>query len=83
MKISRRIESLVNDGLVDEVIRPLKSGKKADVFVVRSGDGSSCFQRRTFFILSGVNQSQVDLFLGRLALDRPIPSSAILNSTHC
>ncbi len=52
MKISKRIESLVNDGLVDEVIRPLISGKKADVFVVRSGDESRCFQRRTFFILS-------------------------------
>lgn len=37
MKIPKRILPLVNDGLVDEVIRPLMSGKEADVFVVRCG----------------------------------------------
>jgi len=33
---------LVNDGLVDEVIRPLMSGKEADVFVVRCGSQIRC-----------------------------------------
>ncbi len=34
MKTPKSIEPLVRDGLVDEVIRPLKSGKEAEVFVV-------------------------------------------------
>jgi RIO kinase 1 len=34
MKIPKSIEPLVQDGLVDEVIRPLKSGKEAAVYVV-------------------------------------------------
>jgi len=42
MKIPRRIQPLVDDGLVDEVIRPLMSGKEADVFVVRCGTDIRC-----------------------------------------
>jgi len=42
MKIPKRIQPLVDDGLVDEVIRRLKSGKEADVYVVRSGDDIRC-----------------------------------------
>ena len=42
MKIPKRIQPLVDDGLVDEVIRRLKSGKEADVFVVRSGTDIRC-----------------------------------------
>jgi RIO kinase 1 len=42
MKIPKRILPLVNDGLVDEVIRPLMSGKEADVFVVRCGSHFRC-----------------------------------------
>jgi RIO kinase 1 len=34
MKTPKSLLPLVEDGLVDEVIRPLKSGKEADVFVV-------------------------------------------------
>ena len=37
MKTPKRLQPLVGDGLVDEVIRPLMSGKEADVFVVRCG----------------------------------------------
>ena len=37
MKTPKRIEPLVEDGLVDEVIRPLMSGKEAAVYVVREG----------------------------------------------
>lgn len=36
MKIPKRIQPLVDDGLVDEVISRLMSGKEADVYVVRS-----------------------------------------------
>lgn len=36
MKIPKSLEPLVQDGLVDEVIRPLKSGKEAAVYVVSS-----------------------------------------------
>ena len=42
MKTPKRILPLVNDGLVDEVIRPLMSGKEADVFVVRCGSQIRC-----------------------------------------
>jgi RIO kinase 1 len=35
MKTPRSLEALVQDGLIDEVIRPLKSGKEAAVYVVR------------------------------------------------
>ncbi len=42
MKIPKRIQPLVDDGLVDEVIRRLKSGKEADVHVVRCGSDIRC-----------------------------------------
>ncbi len=42
MKIPKRIQPLVDDGLIDEVIRPLMSGKEAAVFVVRCGTEIRC-----------------------------------------
>jgi RIO kinase 1 len=42
MKIPKRIKPLVEDGLVDEVLRPLMSGKEADVFIVRCGTEIRC-----------------------------------------
>ncbi|ELY5221601.1 PA4780 family RIO1-like protein kinase [Yersinia enterocolitica] len=42
MKIPKRIQPLVDDGLVDEVIRRLKSGKEAYVYVVRCGQDIRC-----------------------------------------
>jgi RIO kinase 1 len=42
MKTPKRLESLVEDGLVDEVIRPLMSGKEAAVFIVRCGSEIRC-----------------------------------------
>jgi RIO kinase 1 len=42
MKIPKRIQPLVDDGLVDEVIRPLMSGKEAAVYVVRCGGETRC-----------------------------------------
>ncbi len=42
MKIPKRLEPLVEDGLVDEVVRQLMSGKEAMVFVVRCGDEVRC-----------------------------------------
>jgi len=42
MKTPKSLESLVRDGLVDEVIRPLKSGKEAAVFVVQSEGEIRC-----------------------------------------
>ena len=42
MKIPKRLKPLVEDGLIDEVIRPLMSGKEADVFVVRSNNEIRC-----------------------------------------
>ncbi|HIG40879.1 MAG: PA4780 family RIO1-like protein kinase [bacterium] len=37
MKIPKRLQPLVDDGLIDEVLSRLMSGKEADVFVVRCG----------------------------------------------
>ena len=42
MKIPKRIEPLVEDGLVDGVIRQLMSGKEAMVYVVRCGEDIRC-----------------------------------------
>ncbi|MEQ1601828.1 MAG: serine protein kinase RIO [Methylophilaceae bacterium] len=42
MKPPKRLEPLIEDGLIDEVIRQLMSGKEAAVFVVRSGDDVRC-----------------------------------------
>jgi RIO kinase 1 len=42
MKTPNRLQPLVDDGLVDEVIRRLMSGKEADVYVVRCGSDIRC-----------------------------------------
>lgn len=42
MKIPKRIQPLVEDGLVDEVLRQLMSGKEAVVYVVRCGSEIRC-----------------------------------------
>ncbi|BCM24276.1 PA4780 family RIO1-like protein kinase [Methyloradius palustris] len=42
MKTPKRIQPLVEEGLVDEVIRQLMSGKEATVYVVRCGDQVRC-----------------------------------------
>jgi len=42
MKIPKRIQPLVDDGLVDAVLSRLMSGKEADVFIVRCGDEIRC-----------------------------------------
>ena len=42
MKTPKRIQPLVEDGLVDEVLSRLMSGKEADVYVVRCGRDIRC-----------------------------------------
>jgi len=42
MKPPKRIEPLIEEGLVDEVLRQLMSGKEATVYVVRCGDEIRC-----------------------------------------
>lgn len=42
MKIPKRIQPLFEDGLVDEVVRQLMSGKEATVYVVRCGSEIRC-----------------------------------------
>jgi RIO kinase 1 len=42
MRTPKRIQPLVDDGLVDEVISRLMSGKEADVYVVRCGTEIRC-----------------------------------------
>ena len=38
MKAPVRLQALIDEGLIDSVVRQLKSGKEADVYVVRCGD---------------------------------------------
>lgn len=42
MKTPVGLQTLIEDGVIDEVMRPLKSGKEAAVYVVRVGDEIRC-----------------------------------------
>lgn len=42
MKTPKRLEPLIESGLIDAVLRSLKSGKEAAVYVVRSGSDICC-----------------------------------------
>jgi len=42
LKTPKRLEPLIEDGLIDEVMRQLMSGKEATVYVVRCGDEVRC-----------------------------------------
>jgi RIO kinase 1 len=42
MKTPAGLQALIDDGVIDEVMRPLKSGKEAAVYVVRAGAEIRC-----------------------------------------
>ena len=42
MKTPAALQPLIDDGVIDEVIRSLKSGKEATVYLVRSGAHIRC-----------------------------------------
>jgi len=42
VKTPQGLQALIDDGVIDEVLRPLKSGKEAAVYVVRCGDEVRC-----------------------------------------
>ncbi len=42
MRTPEGLQPLLDDGIIDEVIRPLKSGKEASVYVVRAGSEVRC-----------------------------------------
>ncbi len=42
MKIPKALQPLIDDGVIDAVMRPLKSGKEASVYVVRRGEEVLC-----------------------------------------
>ena len=42
MKMPKRIKPLFEDGIVDEVLSQLMSGKEATVYVVRCGNDIRC-----------------------------------------
>ena len=42
MKTPKKIQPLIDDGIIDEVVRPLMSGKEAAVYVVRCGTDIRC-----------------------------------------
>ena len=60
MKTPQGLQALIDDGVIDRVLRPLKSGKEASVFVVHGGGEVRCakvykdmaqrsFQQRTLY----------------------------------
>ena len=42
MKIPANLQPLIDDGIIDEVVRPLRSGKEASIFIVRAGGKLRC-----------------------------------------
>ena len=42
MKAPQALQALLDDGVIDEVLRPLKSGKEASVWMVRAGSEVRC-----------------------------------------
>ncbi len=42
MKTPKGLQDLIDEGVIDQVLRPLKSGKEASVYVVRSGEDIRC-----------------------------------------
>lgn len=42
MKIPKRLQPLIADGLIDEVLRQLMSGKEATVYIIRCGQETRC-----------------------------------------
>ena len=42
MKTPKGLQALIEEGVIDQVLRPLKSGKEASVYVVRSGEDIRC-----------------------------------------
>lgn len=42
MKVPPRLQSLIEEGMIDSVVRQLMSGKEAMVYVVRCGDEARC-----------------------------------------
>jgi RIO kinase 1 len=42
MKVPKRLQPLLDDGFIDEVICQLMSGKEAQIFIVRCGDETRC-----------------------------------------
>jgi RIO kinase 1 len=42
LKTPQPLQALIDDGVIEEVLRPLKSGKEAAVYVVRSGGEVRC-----------------------------------------
>ncbi|VGO22220.1 PA4780 family RIO1-like protein kinase [Pontiella sulfatireligans] len=42
MKVPKQIKTLIEDGLVDEVLRQMMSGKEATIYIVRCGDKIRC-----------------------------------------
>src|SRR2546429_6609664 len=92
MKTPAALQPLIDDGIIDEVIRPLKTGKEATVYVVRSGQHTRCakvyrnmaqrsFQRRARYQegrkVRGSRQARAMVRSTRL--DR---KSTRLNSSH-
>jgi RIO kinase 1 len=42
MKAPQRLQALIDEGLIDTVVRQLMSGKEAMVYVVRCGEETRC-----------------------------------------
>ncbi|NQZ57397.1 MAG: serine protein kinase RIO [Lentisphaeraceae bacterium] len=53
-KVPKRLQALIHDGIIDEVVRPIQSGKEAEVYLVISAGKQRCakvykdFKKRSF-----------------------------------
>ena len=60
MKTPQGLQALIDDGVIDEVMRPLKSGKEAAVYVVRSGDDVRC--AKVYKDMAPVSYTHLDVY---------------------
>ena len=81
MRVPSRLQPLVDDGIVDEVLRPLMSGKEAEVFLVRSdGELRVADGLATVVVRNRIAQAPARLFADDGVLRKERPETRIVLS---
>jgi microcystin degradation protein MlrC len=63
MKTPSGLQPLIDDGVIDEVLRSLKSGKEATVYLVRSGSQVRCAKDREQYRIFGIDPESVSILV--------------------
>src|SRR6187399_742137 len=63
MKTPPDLQPLIDDGVIDEVLRSLKSGKEATVYLVRSGSQVRCAKDREQYRIFGIDPESVNILV--------------------